>query len=98
MQTRALTTYLGYTTDGALGFSALAAPSTAGERRERTIGTQLTLGMFVGPDRRVLTETRLAASAVKSQVDPYRSIPGASVLVRSTALDNTQTVAGLSLG
>lgn len=98
MQTRALTTYAGWTKDGAIGFSALAAPSAAGERRERTLGTQLTFGTYVGEGRMVLTETRLALSAIKTQVSPYRSIPGASVLVRSTDTSASRDLTALSIG
>jgi hypothetical protein len=98
LATRALTTYVGYTTDGALGFSALAAPSASGERKQRTLGAQLTLGNYVGSGGRVLTETRLAASAVRTQVTPYRELPGASVLVRSPSSDGTPDVTGITLG
>jgi hypothetical protein len=56
-----------------------------GERTQRTLGVQLTAGDFVGPGRRVLTETRLAASGVRTATDPYRALPGATVLVRSAA-------------
>jgi hypothetical protein len=89
LQTRALTSYIGYTRDGALGFGPLAAPSAAGERREQTLGAQLTLGRYVGPGRRILTETRLAASKVNTEVTPYRAQPGASVLVRSSHVRNS---------
>jgi len=61
LQTRALTTLVGVTRDGAIGFGPLAAPAAAGERRERTLGSQLTLGAFIGPGHRVLTESRIAA-------------------------------------
>lgn len=98
LATRALTTYVGYTADGALGFSALAAPSASGERKQRTLGAQLTLGNYVGPGDRVLTETRLAASAVRTQVTPYRDLPGASVLVRSPSANGTPDVTGITLG
>jgi hypothetical protein len=98
LQTRALTTYVGYTTDGALGFGPLSAPSASGERRERTLGAQLTFGNFVGPGRRILTETRAAASAVRTQTTPYREIPGASVLVRSPDADGTRELGGVTLG
>ena len=97
MKTRALTSYLGFTRDGALGFGPLAAPSSAGERRERTLGGQLTLGSYVGAGRRTLTETRIAASAVRTEVEPYRNVPGASVLVRST-LSEGADVTALTLG
>ncbi len=98
LSTRALTTYAGYTRDGALGFGPTSAPSASGERREKTLGGQLTLGSFVGEGRRVLTETRLAASAIGTQVSPYRSLPGANVVVRSTALGASTDVTGLTLG
>jgi hypothetical protein len=98
LRTRALTTYLGYTTDGALGFSPISAPSASGERRERTLGAQLTLGDYVGPGQRVLTETRLALSGVKTQVSPYRAIPGATVLLRSATFDATPDVTSVTLG
>ena len=97
MKTRALTSYLGFTRDGALGFGPLAAPSSAGERRERTLGAQITLGSYVGAGRRVLTETRIAASAVRTEVEPYRDVPGASVLVRSTGSEGPDVTA-LTLG
>jgi hypothetical protein len=97
MKTRALTTILGFTRDGALGFGPLSAPSSAGERRERTIGGQLTLGAYMGAGKRTLNETRIAASAVRTEVEPYRNIPGASVLVRSE-LEGSDDVTSLSLG
>ena len=83
LQTRALTSFVGVTKDGALGFGPLTAPAAAGERRERTLGAQLTLGAFVGPGHRVLTETRIAASGVRTEVAPYRALPSAYVQVRS---------------
>jgi hypothetical protein len=97
MKTRALTSYLGYTRDGGLGFGPLAAPSSSGERRERTLGAQLTLGEYVGPGRRILTETRIAASAVHTEVSPYQLVPAANVLVRSD-LEGSDDVTSLSLG
>ena len=98
LSTRALTTYAGTTRDGALGFGPLAAPSTSGERRERTLGGQLTLGSYVGEGRRILTETRAAASRVRTSVVPYNALPGADVLVRSTVPGATNDVTGISLG
>jgi hypothetical protein len=98
LSTRALTTYAGYTRDGALGFGPTSAPSTSGERREKTFGGQLTLGTYVGEGRRVLTETRLAASMVGTQVSPYRSLPGANIIVRSNATSASTDVTGLTLG
>ncbi|HEV7990264.1 MAG TPA: carboxypeptidase-like regulatory domain-containing protein [Gemmatimonadaceae bacterium] len=98
LQTRALTSIVSYTRDGAIGFGPLAAPSAAGERRERTLGTQLTLGAFVGPGHRVLTETRLAASAVHTDVAPYRALPAANILVRSAIEGTTSDITNLALG
>lgn len=98
LQTRALTSYVGYTRDGALGFGPLAAPSSAGERTEKTMGAQLTLGMFVGPGKRILTETRLAASGVHTETNPYLDKPGATVLVRSSTPDAANDVSSLTLG
>jgi hypothetical protein len=98
LQTRALTTYLGWTRDGGLGFNPLSAPSASGQQRERTLGAQLTLGTYVGASRRVLTETRLAASQVRSDVRPYGSLPAASILVRSPVLGLDTEVTGLTLG
>lgn len=98
LRTRALTTMVGSTRDGALGFGPLSAPSAGGERRERTLGAQLTLGKYVGPGRRILTETRLAASRVSSGTTPYRSLPGANVLVRSPDRSGNTDVAALGVG
>jgi hypothetical protein len=98
MQTRALSTYIGYKKEGALGFAALAAPSAAGERRERTLGAQLTHGAFVGPGDRILTETRAAVGETRTEVDPYRSIPGASVLLRSDNGADANDLASVALG
>lgn len=98
LSTRALTTFVGVTHDGALNFGPLTAPSAAGERRERTLGAQLTLGAYVGEGRRTLTETRLAASGVSTDVSPYRAIPGVNVLVRSDLEGDTPDVSGVTLG
>jgi hypothetical protein len=98
LQTRALTTIVGVTRDGAIGFGPLAAPAAAGERRDRTLGAQLTLGAFVGPGHRVLTESRFAASAVRTEAAPYRALPSANVLVRSTLAEPANDITNLVLG
>jgi hypothetical protein len=98
LSTRALTTYAGVTRDGALGFGPLTAPSAASERREQTLGAQVTIGAYVGPGRRTLNETRLALSGVRTTVAPYQSLPGATVLVRSDNLDAGTDVTSLLLG
>ncbi len=97
MKTRALTTFLGYTRESALGFGPLAAPSSAGERKERTFGGQVTLGEYVGAGRRILTETRLAASTIRTEAEPYQLQPAANILVRSTG-EAASDITSLSLG
>lgn len=97
LSTRALTSYMSYTRDGALGFGPLAAPAAGGERREQTLGAQLTLGSYVGAGRRILTETRAAASVVRTHVTPYERLPSASVRVLSPALEeNTAASTGVT--
>ena len=98
LQTRALTSIVGFSRDGALGFGPLAAPAAAGERRERTLGAQLTFGAFVGPGHRVLSETRLAGSSVRTELAPYRALPSANVLVRSALSDEASDITSLTLG
>jgi hypothetical protein len=98
LQTRALTSFVGVTKDGAVGVGPLTAPAASGERRERTLGAQLTLGAFVGPGHRVLTETRLAASGVRAEVAPYRALPSAFVQVRSDVEGATAAISNLTLG
>ena len=98
LQTRALTTIVGVTRDGAIGMGPLAAPAAAGERREQTLGSQLTLGAFVGPGHRILTESRFAASAVRTEVTPYRALPSANVLVRSALVGTDNDISNLVLG
>jgi hypothetical protein len=98
LATRAFTTYAGFTRDGALNFGPLSAPSTSGERKERTLGMQLTLGNYVGEGRRILTESRFAASTVHTQQTPYNALPGANVLVRSALVGATSDVTGIALG
>ena len=98
LSTRALTSYAGFTRDGAVGFGPLSAPSAASERRERTLAAQLTLGSYVGAGRRTLNETRIAVSGVRTEMSPYQSLPSASVLVRSDNLTAGTDVTSLRLG
>ncbi|MEP6620190.1 MAG: carboxypeptidase-like regulatory domain-containing protein [bacterium] len=97
IDTRAITTYLGYTRDGAVGLGPLIAPSASAERRDHTAGAQLILGRYIGPGRRILNDTRLSASVEHAQLHPYRALPTASLLVRSTMADATD-VTGVTLG
>jgi Carboxypeptidase regulatory-like domain len=80
---RMLTTYVSYTTDGALGFGALAAPSAAGQRQQTSLGAQFVQDNFVGPGRRVLDESRFSVGDTKTQQSPYQALPGANVLIDS---------------
>ena len=95
---RALTSYLEVTRDGAVGFGALATPSTASERRHRSYGAQFLQDLFVGPGRRILNETRLAAGATRDESVPYVQRPAATVRIRSADTDPTANVTGVSLG
>lgn len=97
LSTRALTSYASIKREGALGFGPLTAPSAAGERRERTLGAQLTLGSYVGPGRRILNETRMALSGTRVNVSPYQPLPGATVVVRSANADAGVDVTSLLL-
>ena len=100
LNARTLTTYAGYTKDGALNFTPLVAPSASGERTSRTLGANLTLDNFVGPGRRILTETRFGVSGVRNQTTPYSAVPGASVLLRSaeSGVGGVNDVTGITLG
>ena len=98
LNAKTLTTYVGYTKDGALNFNPLVAPSASGEHTVRTLGAQLTLDNFVGPGQRVLTETRFGFSSVHNQTTPYSSVPGASILVRSNDISGANDVTGITLG
>jgi len=98
LSTRTLTSYAGYTREGALGFGPLAAPTVGGERRERTLGAQAVFATFVGPGRYVLTESKLAASHVRTETTPYNRLPAATVLVRSPGEDERRDVTALALG
>jgi hypothetical protein len=97
LDTRTFTSYADFTREGALNFAPLSAPSAGGERRARTLGAQLQLGDYVGEGRRVLSQTRFAASQVHTETTPYVSLPGASVLVRSGA-NAGDGIAALTLG
>jgi hypothetical protein len=102
LATRALTSYVTYTHDGGLGFAPLNAPSAADENGQATYGAQLTLGNYVGAGRRILTETRLGASVIRTHTDPYERLPGANVLVLSQALganpDASTSASEITLG
>lgn len=95
---RALTSYVDFSRDGAMGFGALAAPSTATEHRHRSLGAQFLQDLYVGPGRLILNETRLSANTTRDETTPYVERPAANVLIRSTSTDPTATLAGVSLG
>jgi hypothetical protein len=95
---RTLTSYAGFSREGALGFGPLTAPSAAGDRRDRNAGVQLEIRDLVGPGRRVLTQTRSSLSGTWSGGDPYQALPAATVLVRSPTLDDRSDVTSLSVG
>ncbi len=98
LATRALTSYATLSRDGALGFAPLSAPSVGGELKQQTLGAQLTLGNYVGEGRRVLVETRLSASTVRTHVTPYERIPNARVLILSPMLNGSTDASSVTLG
>ncbi|MGI8510843.1 MAG: carboxypeptidase-like regulatory domain-containing protein, partial [Gemmatimonadaceae bacterium] len=98
LATRALTSYATYTRDGGLGFAPLSAPSAGGENRQQTLGAQLTLGNYVGVGRRILTETRLAASTTRTHATPYEQLPRANVLILSPADGGGTNASDVTLG
>ncbi len=98
LKTLTLTTYASRTKDGALGFAPLTAPGAGGQSEERTIGTQFMQSAFVGRGHYVLTQNRAAASKTTQRSSPYLSLPGATVLVRSSTDAATNDVAALTLG
>ncbi|HEX3868606.1 MAG TPA: carboxypeptidase-like regulatory domain-containing protein [Gemmatimonadaceae bacterium] len=95
---RMLTTYFNSTSDGAQGFSALAAPSTSSEHRQQNFGAQYVQDNYVGPGRRILTETRLAGTTIRTHNDPYRETPAASILVRSADTSGGNDISSVLLG
>ncbi len=97
LNVRQLTSYVSYAKDGALGFAPLQAPSAGGESSERGVGAQFQMSTFFGDGRRVLNQSRLAASQTRENGDPYLAVPGATVLVRSTAAER-DGIASLGLG
>lgn len=97
LATRALTSYATFTRDGAQGLAPLSAPSVGGERRQQTLGAQLTLGNYVGEGRRVLIETRLSANTVRTHAAPYERLPGANVLILSPMLNGSTDASTVTL-
>jgi hypothetical protein len=98
LATRALTTYATFAHDDGINFGPLSAPSTGGEQKRQTLGAQLTIGNYVGQGQRILTETRLGVSDIRTHISPYLALPGANVLVLSPALDARADATNLSLG
>ncbi len=98
LATRSLTSYATVARDGGLGFAPLTAASAAAEQTRQTYGAQLTLGNYVGANRMVLTETRLGASAVRTNAEPYLQLPAASVLILSPVANGGISAESVSLG
>lgn len=98
LSTRALTSYFTYERDRGLGFDALSLPSTGGSSTRRTVGAQLLIANYLGAAQRVLTQTRLSASVVRTNVAPYEDIPSANILVLSPTSGGATNPITLSLG
>ncbi|MBI1809947.1 MAG: carboxypeptidase regulatory-like domain-containing protein, partial [Gemmatimonadetes bacterium] len=95
---RTLTTYATSARQGALAFAPLTAPSAGGEQTQRTLGAQFQAVSYFAEGLRAMNTTRLAASRSRTQVTPYLSTPGASVVLRSPQADGSTQVATAALG
>lgn len=93
-----LTTYASYAKNGALGYAPLAAPANGGERTDNTLGAQFNWATYVGPGRRMYTESRASVSSVGNKTTPYTFSPAATVLVRSPTLDGQSDISSITLG
>jgi hypothetical protein len=80
---RHLTTLISRSSDGALGFGPLAAPSSGGEQRETAATAALSLGHFFGPRLSRHNLFRLNASIVRNRTSGYLDAPTAAVVLRS---------------
>lgn len=98
LRTRALTSYATFTRDQAVGVTPLSAPSTGAANTQRAGGAQLLLSHYVGTGRRVLMETRLAASTISARSTPYESLPSANILVVSPTPASDADPVGVVLG
>jgi Carboxypeptidase regulatory-like domain len=94
---RQITTFASASRHGAIGFGPLSAPSAGAERDERVLNGQFQMVNFLGDGRRVLNQTRLSATQIRSSSNPYLALPAATVLVRS-ATDSVAGITALSLG
>lgn len=86
LDVRSLTTFVAHTRQDGLGATPLSASTALGRRKGTTMGLQATWRAFTGPGRRILSESRAAASRAMTEGTAFATIPGASVTVRS-ALD-----------
>ncbi|MFN9201647.1 MAG: carboxypeptidase-like regulatory domain-containing protein [Gemmatimonas sp.] len=98
LRTLTLTSYVANSNEGALGFGPLTSPSAGGRQSQQTMGVQFVHSQYVGAGYTTLMENRLAASRVREQVTPYRLLPGATVLARSSSDAATSDVVPLQLG
>lgn len=98
LRTLTLTSYLANSSEGALGFGPLASPSAGGRQSQQTMGVQFVHSQYVGAGYTTLMENRFAASRVRDQATPYRFLPGATVLARSSSDAATSDVVPLQLG
>ncbi len=84
LNVRALTTMFSDSRNGGVNFGSLSAPTTAGEQVVQGLGGQLRFDTYFGEGRRTLNQTKFGYNRVTTTGTPYLSLPGASVLVRST--------------
>lgn len=98
LRIRALTTLVGFSREGALGFGPLATSSTRGERSVRTLGAHVTLGDYVGTGRRILIENRFAVGEVATTARPYQLLPAAQVAMRAANSTVESDLVAVALG
>jgi hypothetical protein len=98
LRTLTLTTYLGNSKEGALGFGPLVAPAAGGKQSQQTMGAQLLQARYIGQGFFTLMQNRLAASRVRERTTPYLAVPGATVLARSSSDAATSDIVALNLG
>lgn len=98
LRTLTLTTYLANSKEGALAFGPLSTPGAGGKQSQNTMGAQFLQSQFIGAGYYTLMQNRLAASRVRERTSPYLTMPGATVLARSSSDAATSDVVALQLG
>jgi len=98
LNVHSLTTYATINHSGGAGLSPINAPTTASESSQRVLGAQIELNDFVGPRRRILTETRLSGSTTRNRMTPYENLPAANIQILSSGLGAGTDASTVMLG